>query len=130
MRITALAVLIAVSISGKAQKVDSIFFHLYTDSLKKGTYNYINVDGKFSNGHWLPLTSKELSFSATAGRFEGNSLIIEKDQREQRITIKAVLKADSSIVKEMVIYIKKNEETERLKTQDDVMKPQGKRRNK
>ena len=56
-----------------AQKVDSIFFHLYTDSLKKGTYNYINVDGKLDNGRWLPLTAKEIDFTATAGNFEGNS---------------------------------------------------------
>ena len=40
----ALTLLITAS-SVNAQKVDSIYFHLYTDSLKKGTYNYINVDG-------------------------------------------------------------------------------------
>ena len=34
----------------KAQKVDSIYFHLYTDSLKKGVYNYINVDARLQNG--------------------------------------------------------------------------------
>ena len=33
-----------------AQNLDSIFFNLYTDSLKKGTYNYINVDGQFTDG--------------------------------------------------------------------------------
>ena len=33
-----------------AQKVDSIYFHLYTDSLKKGFFNYINVDDKTSDG--------------------------------------------------------------------------------
>ena len=45
-----------------AQKVDSIFFHLYTDSLKKGTHNYINVDGKLSNSRWHPFTEKEIKF--------------------------------------------------------------------
>ena len=39
-----------------SQKIDSISFHLYTDSLKKGQHNYINVDGKLSNGQWQPLT--------------------------------------------------------------------------
>ena len=28
----------------KAQKIDNIFVNLYTYSLKKGTYNYINID--------------------------------------------------------------------------------------
>ena len=49
-----------------SQKIDSISFHLYTDSLKKGQHNYINVDGKLSNGHWQPLTSKEIQFSSSA----------------------------------------------------------------
>ena len=112
----------------KAQKVDSIFFHLYTDSLKKGSYNYINVDGKLSNDRWLPLTSREIRFSASAGRFEGNSLFIEKDQQEQYVHIKAVLKADSTIVKETVIYIKKREETEPLKTQEEILNGRSKKR--
>jgi hypothetical protein len=46
-----LTFLISLTTLTKAQKVDSIFFHPYTDSLKKGTYNYINVDGKLSDGH-------------------------------------------------------------------------------
>ena len=112
----------------KAQKIDSIFFHLYTDSLKKGSYNYINVDGKLSNDRWLPLTSREIRFSASAGRFEGNSLFIEKDQLEQYVRIKAVLKADSTIVKETVIYIKKREETEPLKTQEEILNGRSKKR--
>jgi len=44
-----------------AQKVDSIYFNLYTDSLKKGQHNYINMDGKLSNGRWMPLTAKKLN---------------------------------------------------------------------
>jgi hypothetical protein len=31
--------LLATALITKAQKVDSICFHLYTDSLKKGTHN-------------------------------------------------------------------------------------------
>jgi hypothetical protein len=66
--------LISGSMAAHAQQVDSIYFHLYTDSLKKGVHNYINVDGKLSNGHWLPLTNKEIEFSSSTGKFEGNSL--------------------------------------------------------
>lgn len=106
----------------KAQKPDSIFFNLYTDSLKKGTFNYINVDGKFSNGRWLPLTAKQISFSASGGRFEENSLFIDKDYREEKITVTAVVKADTSIHKSVTIYIKRNEETEKLKTADEIMR--------
>ncbi|MEO6720710.1 MAG: hypothetical protein ABIN67_10090, partial [Ferruginibacter sp.] len=53
----------------KAQKIDSIYVNLYTDSLKKGTYNYINVDGRLSNGSYLPLDSSQIIFKASAGKF-------------------------------------------------------------
>lgn len=117
--------LLVTAIVIKAQQVDSIFFNLYTDSLKKGTYNYINVDGKLSNGHWLPLTAKEISFTASAGRFEGNSLFIETDAAIEKVMVKATLKANPAIYKETSIYIKKLPDNEHLKTTDEIMRPAG-----
>src|SRR5690606_5668098 len=61
----------------RAQVPDSLFFYLYTDSLKKGTFNYINVVGKYGNDRYLPLTDKDLIFTADTGNFEGNSLYID-----------------------------------------------------
>ena len=92
-----------------AQKLDSLFFNLYTDSLKKGTYNYINVDGKFSDGRYLPLTAKELVFSCDAGKFEGNSLFLDSSVRIDKVVVKVALKSDSSVSRERTIYIKKYE---------------------
>jgi hypothetical protein len=89
-----------------AQKVDSIYFHLYTDSLKKGQHNYINVDGKLSNGRWLPLSSKELNFSCSAARFEGNELIIPEHFTPEKVQVKAVLKADPAVWIERTIWIR------------------------
>src|SRR5438046_4264875 len=97
-----------------AQKVDSIYFHLYTDSLKKGRHNYINVDGKLSNGQWLPLTSKEIQFTATAGSFEGNDLILPQLMTGEKVTVKAVLKTNPAIWKEVTIWIKTVPEPEKL----------------
>ena len=98
------------TIAVHAQKVDSIFFNLYTDSLKKGTYNYINVEGKLSNGHFTPLTSKELTFVASAGKFDGNSLFIDINCSEEKITVKTTLKANPAMRREIIIYVKKKEE--------------------
>jgi hypothetical protein len=122
--------LLSIAFITKAQKVDSIYFHLYTDSLKKGTYNYINVDGKLSNGNWLPLTAKQINFTSTAGTFDGNSLFIERNFTGEKITVKAVLKENTSIVKETIIYIKKKEDDEKLKTAEEVMQPSGRNRKK
>src|SRR5215213_1536685 len=94
-----LAFLISLTTVSKAQKVDSIYFHLYTDSLKRGTYNYINVDGKLSDGRWLPLTAKEVILTASSGTFDGNSLFIDSSFKKPFVVIKAALKNNPSVVK-------------------------------
>ena len=114
-----------------AQKVDSIYFHLYTDSLKKGQHNYINVDGKMSNGRWMPLTSKDIQFSCSSATFEGNELVIPTDFKEEKVTVKAVLKSNLSVWIERTIWIKTKPDGD-LPTKDEIMKDiqQGKTKNK
>lgn len=104
-----------------AQKVDSIYFHLYTDSLKKGQHNYINVDGKLSNGRWQPLTSKEIQFSCANASFSGNELIIPDDFNEEKVTVKAVLKSNPSVFIEKTIWIKKVPDGP-LPTKEEILK--------
>jgi len=125
-----LLIVITASLAGRAQQVDSIYFNLYTDSLKKGVHNYINVDGKLSNGHWLPLTNKEIDFTASTGKFVGNSLVIDTAFKGEKVTVKAVLKNNTAIWKEVTIYMKKVESTERLKTIDEIMNTPSSRRNR
>lgn len=107
--------------SSYGQKVDSIFFNLYTDSLKRGTYNYINVEGRYDNGTYLPLGQKELKFSASEGRFFGNSLYVDSTIRADKIRVKAVLLSNPQMSKEVEIYIKKYESNERLPTMEEVL---------
>ncbi|MEI2738352.1 MAG: hypothetical protein V9F01_06170 [Chitinophagaceae bacterium] len=103
-----------------AQKVDSIYFHLYTDSLKKGQHNYINVDGKLSNGRWLPLTSKDIQFSCSSASFDGNELIIPDNFKEEKVTVKAVLKTNPAVWIERTIWIKTKPDGP-LPTKDEIM---------
>lgn len=104
-----------------AQKVDSIYFHLYTDSLKKGFYNYINVDGKLSDGSWSPLDSTQVLFISDAGYFKGNDLFIDSSYKDEKVRVKAVLKSNPSVHKEVVIYIRKRGFTEPLKTNEEIL---------
>lgn len=113
--------LLLFSIGAKAQKIDSIYVHLYTDSLKKGTYNYINIDGKLSNGRFIPLDSSDIIFSSSKGKFYGNSLWIDPDFKNENVSIKVVLKSNPLIYKEFIMYIKKKPDDEKLKTLDDLM---------
>lgn len=131
MKRNLLFILLLMVVSGaSAQKIDSIAFHLYTDSLKKGQHNYINVDGKLSNGRWMPLTSKEIIFSCPTASFEGNELIIPADFREEKVTVRAVLKSNPLMVIEKTIWIKTKPDNEILPTKNELMKGKNKNKNK
>ena len=114
---------IAFTFSGKAQKIDSIYFNLYTDSLKKGSlhYNYINVDGKLSNGSYLPLDSTQIKFTASTGKMIGNVLKLDSAEKAEFVVITASLKSDPAITKEVRIYIKKVINDELLKTEEELI---------
>lgn len=114
------AILLIFSFAAKAQKVESIYVNLYTDSLKKGTFNYINIDGRLSNGKYLPLDSTHLIFWSSAGKFSGNSLWIDRNFTEEKVNIKVTLRNSPSLFKEFTIYIKKKPDPE-LKTIDELM---------
>jgi hypothetical protein len=105
----------------RAQKIDSIYVHLYTDSLKKGTYNYINIDGKLSNGRYLPLDTTDIIFYSSDGKFYGNSLYLPPDFPKDKVNIKAVLKSNPAMFRQFDIYIKKIPDPKKLKTMDEIL---------
>ena len=107
--------------NASAQKVDSIYFNLYTDSLKKGFFNYINVDGKLSDGNWMPLDSTQVLFLSDAGFFKGNDLFIDSSYTHETVRVKAVLKNNPKVWKETVIHIRKRGFDEPLKTNQEIL---------
>jgi hypothetical protein len=113
--------ILLISVLAKAQKVESIHVDLYTDSLKKGTYNYINIDGKLSTGRFIPLDSTDIIFTSSDGKFSGNSLWLDADFKKEKVLIKAVLKSNPVLYKEFTMYIKKRPGDEKLKTIDELM---------
>ncbi len=110
-----------------SNKIDTLFFNLYTDSLKKGTNNYINVDGKTTDGRWIPLTANELVFSASACKFEGNELVVPHDFPQPSVTVKVQLRSNPAVIKEITIWVKKLPDPENLPAKGDVL-PDKKRR--
>ena len=103
------------------QKIESIYFNLYTDSLKKGFYNYISVDGKDEKGNWQPLDSSKILFTCNTGFFKGNDLFIDSAYNGETVSVKAVLKTNPSIWKETTIYIRKRAFTQPLKTNEEIL---------
>ena len=124
---------ILIGFAGKfsfSQKIESIYFNLYTDSLKKGFYNYISVDGKDSQGQWHPLDSTKILFSANTGFFKGNDVFIDSSYTGDCIKVKAVLKENPSVWKETVVYIRKRPFTEPLKSSDEILNEMKEKRKK
>lgn len=121
LRIILMFIFIASSTFAKAQKIDSIYVHLYTDSLKKGTYNYINIDGKLNNGRYLPLDTSDIIFSSDYGKFYGNSLWLDPGFSKEKVSIKAILRSNPSMFKQFTIYIKKIPDPVQLKTLEEIL---------
>ena len=93
-------------------------------------YNYINVDGKLSDGRWLPLSSKQIQFSSNTGTWDGNSLIIDSSYNKDSILVTATLRDKPEMKKTIVIYMKKNLKNEPLKTEDEILREMNKGRRK
>lgn len=120
MRLIAFAILF-LHTALSAQKVDSIFFNLYTDSLKKAVHNYINVDGKMPDGTYRPLMADEIVFSSSAGRWEGNSIIIDSQMVVDSVIITATLRNFPALTKQVVIYLKRIIVEPALKTEEELL---------
>jgi len=108
----------------QAQKIDSIYFNLYTDSLKKGYFNYINVDGKTADGKWVPLSTEEIIFTVnkdSALKFQRNDLFIDSAYQKETVTVRAILKDNPKVWKEVTIYIRKRGFDEPLKTNQELL---------
>ena len=115
--------------AASAQKADSIYFHLYTDSLKKGTHNYINVDGKLSNGRYIPLTDKDLFLWSNTGVWEGNDLIIDSSYKKDSVLIKATLKSNPQQAISIILFLKKSFYEGELRSEKDLFDNKGKKKN-
>jgi hypothetical protein len=113
--------LLLVSVNANAQKIEKVFFNLYTDSLKLNQFNYINIDAKLSNGSYKPLTSNELHLSSNTGNWNGNSLYVDSSYKKDSVVISYTLKDNKLIEGSITIYIKKVEVQEKLKTEKEYL---------
>lgn len=116
-----LFIILALPCFAHAQKVERIIVNLYTDSLKKGTYNYINIDGELSNHKYLPLDTATLIFWASDGKFIGNSLWIDRNFTKEKVNIKVTLKENPAVSRSFTLYIKKIPNPDKLKTSDELL---------
>ncbi len=105
----------------QAQKIDSLYFNLYTDSLKKGSWNYINVDAKLSNGSYAPLTSEQLNFKVSNGKLQGNSIWIDWNFIDDSVVVEVALKKDPSVRRSITIWLKKKDDQLNAPVNDSLL---------
>lgn len=120
---TILFIILMLPVAGSlsAQALDTIFFNLYTDSLKIGTYNYINVEGRYSDGRYRPLGPKDLKFSSTSGKFKGNSLYLDSSFTGKKVSVEVISIEQPRLRQQMDIYIKQGPDNERLPTVEEIL---------
>ncbi len=104
-----------------AQKIEKIFFNVYTDSLKKEVWNYINVDAQLSNGKFIPLDTTHLLFTSSFGKWQGNNLFIDHDFKKDSVVITATAKQNAALTQTITLYIKKKESSIPLKTEQQIL---------
>lgn len=103
------------------QQVERLYFRLYTDSLKRGSWNYINVEGRLSNGKVVPLSAPALVLTSSAGRVEGNSIWLAWDHAPDSLKVVAFLRQQPGLRDSMVLHLQKVDFQLGAPTQDSLL---------
>ena len=77
----------------------------------------------------MPLSAKDIEFSCSDAKFEGNELIIPENFKKEKVTVKAVLISNPAVWLEKTIWIKTRPDPE-LPTRDEIMKSVPLKKNK
>ena len=78
-----------------------------------------------SDGSWKPLDTSQVKFTCNTGHFLGNDLFIDSSYTGENVRVKAVLRSNPGIWKEIVIYIRKRGFDEPLKDEKELLKEMG-----
>lgn len=85
----------------------SIRFNLYTDSIKPVMNYYINVEGEFSTGRILPLSSDMIEITASEGTMSGMEWTAPDNIDFDFVEFTAVCPYDPSLAINTTVYLKK-----------------------
>lgn len=109
----------------------NIRFHHYTDSLKRGEYFYLNVEGIYSSGRILPLDTSRIRFTVKGAELRGQDVLLDRnDTTTKFISAEAVYRLNSSMKISTVIPVKQAPDDPSLLIKDEreVLKPSRKKK--
>ena len=84
-----------------------IYFNPYTDSIKTILNFYVNVEGEFSKGKYLPLDTSQIVITSDLGTMSGNEWIAPSHINFEKVRFHAQWKNDASIQADTVIWLKR-----------------------
>lgn len=88
--------------------LDSIRFHHYADSLKRGFRYYLNVEGIYSSGKIFPLDTSAVSLEVSDGKLLGQDLLINDNETGiHAVNATAIYKNDERLKALTTIPVKK-----------------------
>jgi hypothetical protein len=84
-----------------------IYFNLYTDSLKPVLNYYVNVEGEFSDGSFLPLDTSTIYLTSDKGTLRGNEWIIPSVIDFGNVSFRATSKINPKLRDSVTIWIQR-----------------------
>jgi hypothetical protein len=105
-----LALLLPLASQAQAQRNDDlkrVYFNLYTDSIKTILNYYVNVEGEYRNGNFLPLDTNSVFITADNGRMAGNEWIAPKDIRFEKVTFHVKAKGRPELHDQITVWLKR-----------------------
>ncbi|WP_295118718.1 hypothetical protein [uncultured Chitinophaga sp.] len=108
-----------------------IRFKQYTDSLKRGEYFYVNVEGIYSSGRILPLDTSRIRFTVNGAELHGQDLLLDRnDTMTKEIKVEAVYRLNSDMKINCIIPVKQGPDDPSLLIKDvnEVLQPSRKKK--
>jgi len=85
-----------------------IRFNMYADSIKPILNYYVNVEGEFSNGKVLPLTTDHVTIASDVGTMNGNEWLAPKERAFDKVVFTAVARSNPSLKQSTTVYLKRS----------------------
>ncbi len=84
-----------------------IYFNMYTDSIKTVLNYYVNVEGEYSNGRYLPLDTSAVLIIADRGTMSGNEWIAPERPDFEKVSFRVVARNNPNLHDEITIWLKR-----------------------
>lgn len=89
------------------RELKRIFFNLYTDSIKTILNYYVNIEGEYKDGSYLPLDNRSVELTADHGTISGNEWVAPKDINFEKVTFTVTAIGKPELRDRVTVWLKK-----------------------